>query len=130
MTWEMILTVFAGLLVLVNTYNAVSGIFKKPASIESRLKALEEHEKNDLAAIRENKASIERLEKRVHDLEDKTEDLMDAMKTVQTELGMTLRALMQFITHIIDGGNNTDKLRDVRTEIYEYLLDSKNNKEG
>ncbi len=129
MTWEAILAVCAGALVLSNTVSMILGWAKKPATTESRIKSLEEHEKNDLAAIRENKASIEKLEKRVHELEDKTDDLMGAMKTVQKELGMTLRALMQFITHIIDGGNNIDKLRDVRTEIYDYLFDSKNQRE-
>lgn len=129
MTWETILIVCAGVVTLSSAINAIVSWVSKPATTESRIKALEEHEKNDLVAIRANAQALNDLEKRVGELEKKTEEIADALQMLQTETGMTVRALMHFITHVIDGGNNMDKLKAVRMEMYEHLLEVKRREE-
>lgn len=63
---------------------------------------------------------LEDHEKRIAELERKTDnDYLDIRK-LQEEMAMMLRAVMALVTHSLDG-NNTDELKDSKKEIDNYL---------
>ena len=59
-------------------------------------------------------------EKRISELEEKTENDYSDIKKLQEEMAMMLRAVMALVTHSLDG-NNKDELKDSKKEINSYL---------
>lgn len=59
-------------------------------------------------------------EKRISELEEKTENDYSDIKKLQEEMAMMLRAVMALVSHSLDG-NNKDELKDSKKEINVYL---------
>lgn len=65
-------------------------------------------------------AILQDHEKRISELEEKTENDYSDIKKLQEEMAMMLRAVMALVSHSLDG-NNKDELKDSKKEINGYL---------
>ena len=63
---------------------------------------------------------LEDHEKRITELERKTDNDYSDIKKLQEEMAMMLRAVMALVSHSLDG-NNKDELKDSKKEINVYL---------
>lgn len=67
---------------------------------------------------------VDRLEERCEVLEKHENNFDESSQSLKTGIDFTCKCLLAIIDHELDG-NNTDALKKIKDEMYDYIIDRK-----